>query len=741
MPQGEKEGVQGAGQEMATLFVHVSVYATRANRQSWGDTQYAEGLLRAIRAVPGCDGGLLFRNETPPPTAAPAIVLRIIGPHPEDPVPGLPNILWMISPPNLSPAALLGRYQAVFCASDLFTRHLQAHGIAARYLPQATEPTHFHPDRRLPDTPDLPVVFVGAHAPRADRALVLHAIKAGHDVRIWGPGWQGVVPDHCLQGTRLDFDQLAQTYAAARVILNSHMPQMAERGYMSNRSFDALSCGAHVISDRIPGFAAAELPELSMATTPAVLEVQLAAALALPPADLAARRALHARVVEAYGFGARARCFVACARALLAEGRVAPAATVAMAQQRPAQPIGNLAPQQQAMLATAEQMLWLARPDAGLPPAPCPAAAEEIIHPLMADLREMQALTQAPPPLSPEARARVATLATGARRLVEALHETTPGLGLQLPPATRDSVLTRLYHDEPLWAHSPEGFHRDSQKAHLALRPRRNPAPPARPVGVFLHLYYDDLAASFAERLRQIDAPLRLYVSTDTEAKAARIAPYLPQAEIRVLPNRGRDIWAKLYGFADVYDRHDIVLHLHGKKSQHSHKLDAWLAHILDCLLGPRAEVNRILSIFQAIPSLGLITPLAYRNVLAAAHWGANRDIARELAHRMGLPGALPDHAELQFPIGSMFWGRVKAIRPLLNLRLTLDHFPPEAGQVDGTLAHAIERMLGVTCRAQGFSILPVCGPNQNFHGAFRHSFTSNRDLRAALDAQEFAPR
>lgn len=111
--------------------------------------------------------------------------------------------------------------------------------------------------------------------------------------------------------------------------------------------------------------------------------------------------------------------------------------------------------------------------------------------------------------------------------------------------------------------------------------------------------------------------------------------------------------------------------------------------------------MSRILSFFETIPRLGMVVPLTFRQVLGAAHWGDNKDIARELAFRLGWPdSALPEDGALRFPVGSMFWARVAAIRPLLDLALTPDHFPPEAGQVDGTLAHAIERMLGVVCQA-----------------------------------------
>ena len=61
-----------------------------------------------------------------------------------------------------------------------------------------------------------------------------------------------------------------------------------------------------------------------------------------------------------------------------------------------------------------------------------------------------------------------------------------------------------------------------------------------------------------------------------------------------------------------------------------------------------------------------------------------------------------------------MMAGRLSALRPLLDLGLRLDQFEPEAGQTDGTLAHALERWIGVVIQQQGLS----CGTQGN---ASRH--------------------
>jgi lipopolysaccharide biosynthesis protein len=57
---------------------------------------------------------------------------------------------------------------------------------------------------------------------------------------------------------------------------------------------------------------------------------------------------------------------------------------------------------------------------------------------------------------------------------------------------------------------------------------------------------------------------------------------------------------------------------------------------------------------------------------------------------------------------GTMFWARVDAFSGILGLYLMPDDFQSEHGQIDGTAAHAIERLFGAMVKLDGKKLYVV---------------------------------
>ena len=230
-------------------------------------------------------------------------------------------------------------------------------------------------------------------------------------------------------------------------------------------------------------------------------------------------------------------------------------------------------------------------------------------------------------------------------------------------------------------------------------------------VAVVLHAFHISLLPEFRAYLAHMPVPADLYISTDTEEKRTEISACFADwakgsVEVRVMPNRGRDIAPKLVGFAAVHDRYDYVLHLHTKASPHELRLEGWRGYLLDTLLGSADIVHGVFEAFTRAPRLGMLAPQHIDVLRPWIRWGRNYTMAEDLATRMDFP--LTVTAPLEFPSGSMFWARTAALRPLLDLHLGFDDFQAEAGQDDGTLAHAIERLYFLVCERAGFDWLKI---------------------------------
>ena len=261
---------------------------------------------------------------------------------------------------------------------------------------------------------------------------------------------------------------------------------------------------------------------------------------------------------------------------------------------------------------------------------------------------------------------------------------------------------------------------------------------PDHAIAVILHAFYLELVPEFAAYLRHIPFAADLFISTCTEENRSIITSCfadwpLGQVQVKVVPNRGRDIAPKIVGFHDVYERYEYVLHLHTKQSRHDETLFGWRGYLLDTLLGSSDVVRGVFACFARSPRLGMLAPQHIDYLRPWIRWMDNYETARETAQRIGFD--LSTESPVDFPSGSMFWARSAALQPLLDLRLSFDSFPEETGQVDGTLAHAIERLYFRVCERAGFDWIKVTAVDQ-LHD--RHSVVT---VASEVELEQFLAR
>ena len=235
---------------------------------------------------------------------------------------------------------------------------------------------------------------------------------------------------------------------------------------------------------------------------------------------------------------------------------------------------------------------------------------------------------------------------------------------------------------------------------------------------VVLHLYYRDLWPEFAWCLSRLTMSFKL-IMTVNEHDAAfdrEVHRVFPDAEIHVMENRGRDVGPFIELLRQGHlDRFDVICKLHGKRSAVSGPR-ALLGHIwrranLIDLVGSDEKVEYILQRFQADHDIGMIGSSRFHFPSKYFHeegmWGENRNVVIDL---IGQLGANPEGCRAEYYAGTMFWIGRKPLAVLKQLGLGLSDFEAENGAIDGTLAHAMERLFGMipSVTAQKLEDAPV---------------------------------
>jgi lipopolysaccharide biosynthesis protein len=232
---------------------------------------------------------------------------------------------------------------------------------------------------------------------------------------------------------------------------------------------------------------------------------------------------------------------------------------------------------------------------------------------------------------------------------------------------------------------------------------------PAR-IAVLVHVYFPELLPEILSQLHKIPVDYDLIV-TNSSGRTISIEGdhgLLRSVRVLTLDNRGRDIWPSVAAVnSGILDPYLIIFKIHTKKSgwRAGHAElegdgDRWRQGFISQLLGDTDNIRTILSAFRDDPTLGVVT--ADGSALGPEMWGDNQRNTAELARRLEMD---VDESDLRFPAGSVYWCRGIVLQGLRALALTETDFDVEGGHINGTVAHAVERLIGIVTTAAGLQV------------------------------------
>lgn len=229
-------------------------------------------------------------------------------------------------------------------------------------------------------------------------------------------------------------------------------------------------------------------------------------------------------------------------------------------------------------------------------------------------------------------------------------------------------------------------------------------------VAISLHIFYEDYIDRFTTRISALDFQVDVFITSPDESICEKAVIAFGEllnvnnVTVRKVPNIGRNFGPLLVEFGAQILSYDVLGHFHSKKSLYSGREQSeWADYLLDSLLDPARSKFHLLTLLDCKQSnLGIVFPTTPPSLpFWGNHWLRNVESGRKWARELGLE--LKKFGFITYPMGGMFWAKTDALKQLLSYPWSYEDFPEEAGQIDGTTHHAIERLVVVCCQSNGY--------------------------------------
>ncbi len=221
---------------------------------------------------------------------------------------------------------------------------------------------------------------------------------------------------------------------------------------------------------------------------------------------------------------------------------------------------------------------------------------------------------------------------------------------------------------------------------------------------IILHIFYRDLVDEFARELSRarLECDADLIITMPNLWSLADVQYAIEQLRPRkafLVENIGRDVFPFITACRNIKeDNYFYACKIHSKKSTHRIDGDRWRNDLINGLLSSEAIAALEEKFFGSVDYTiaapeNAFLPLGNTDLIAG-----NRIHLDALAQMFGVA----PYTHKEFVGGTMFWFAFDTLMPIFDCDLSERDFGHDLGQVDGTLAHAFERIFALVCTRDG---------------------------------------
>lgn len=231
-------------------------------------------------------------------------------------------------------------------------------------------------------------------------------------------------------------------------------------------------------------------------------------------------------------------------------------------------------------------------------------------------------------------------------------------------------------------------------------------------VAIVMALYYEEDMSNYFSYLSMIPEDIAIFVISSKEMilqEAKYLKTRYKNLQVIEKENRGRDLSALLVAFRPYIKEYDYLCFLHDKKSKHASlddDLSLWTENLWGNMVFSETYIRKAVALLRD-EGYGVLLPPkpigTHNDSMYTEPWDNDFENVVQLAHRIELTKMIVREDKDFVSLGSVFWCQTKALEKLFAYKWNYADFPEEPMPDDGTISHAIERILGFVAIDAGY--------------------------------------